>query len=212
MEENKSEQMLTSSGEQPEQNNSTLKVEKQLNYENLTGSPLPKFKSAKELGKAYENLEKEFTQKCQKVKELTEKIDTRENTASVPEYQKNGWEEKVEKFFSSHPEAKEYVNEISEVLQSDEKIANGDDSLDGALTKVLAQKFMPYDKLVNDKDFLEKYIYSNDEISKNIVEKYLDKLEQKKAMPLMASSNGSGTFTSPVEKPKTIEDAGKMAE
>lgn len=200
-------------GEQPENLSSTLNAEEQPeNMELNSGSPISKFKSVKELGMAYQNLEKEFTQKCQKVKELTDKINALDNTEFVPEYERDDWEKNVKDFFENQPLAKDFVAEISEVLSSDESIAKGQNSLQNALTKVLAGKFVPYEKLICDEEFLNNYIYSNHEISEKIINNYLDGLQQKKAMPLISSVSGSGTFTSPVKKPKTIKDAGKMVE
>lgn len=201
-------------GEQPAKNSSTLTAEEQPeNMELESGSPILKFKSVKELGNAYQNLEKEFTQKCQKVKELTDKLLEMENTKTfVPEYERDDWGENVKAFFANHPLAKDYIAEISDVLKNDELIANQSNSLNNALTKVLADKFVPYDKLAQDEQFLEKYIYNNKQISEKIVNNYLDSLQKNKAMPLMTSISGSGTFVSPVKKPKTIKDAGKMVE
>ena len=208
------EENIKEIGEQPEKENSTWIAEEQskkMEFEN--GSPILKFKSVKELGNAYQNLEKEFTQKCQKVKELTDKLSEMENTKTfVPEYERDDWAENVKSFFANHPLAKDYIVEISDVLKNNEMIANQSNSLDSALTKVLANKFVPYDKLINDEQFLEQYVYNNKQISEKIVNDYLDGLQKNKAMPLMTSISGSGTFASPVKKPKTIKDAGKMVE
>ena len=207
------EEIIEKIGEQPEKDSSTLLAEEQQeNLELDNGSPILKFKSVKELGNAYQSLEKEFTQKCQKVKELTDKLSEMENTKFVPEYERDDWGENVKAFFANHPMAKDYVAEISDVLKNDELIANQPNSLNNALTKVLADKFMPYDKLVEDEQFLEQYVYNNKKISEKIVNSYLDSLQKNKAMPLMTSISGSGTFASPVKKPKTIKDAGKMVE
>ena len=204
------EEEIKNFGEQPE-TDSTLTTGEQENFlESNNGSPISKFKSAKDLG---QNLEKEFTQKCQKVKELSDKLSALENTEkSVPEFEKQDWEESVKTFFSQNPMAKDYIAEISEVLLNDEDVAKQPNSLQNALTKVLAKKFVPYDKLASDEEFLEKYIYSNNKVSQKIINNYLDGLQKNKAMPLISSVSGSGTFSSPVKKPKTIKDAGKMVE
>ncbi|HAJ77705.1 MAG TPA: hypothetical protein DCO89_01375 [Clostridiales bacterium] len=208
------EEIIKQNGEQPLEIGSTLIAEEQQKkMEHESGSPILKFKSVKELGNAYQNLEKEFTQKCQKIKELTDKLLEMENTTKfVPEYERDDWGENVKAFFANHPLAKEYIAEISDVLKNDELIANQSNSLNNALTKVLAGKFVPYDKLAQDEQFLEQYVYSNKQISERIVNNYLDSLQKNKAMPLMTSISGSGTFASPVKKPKTIKDAGKIVE
>ena len=202
-------------GEQPTDSLTLVAEEQQENFKaEDVGSPIEKFKSVDALKVAYKNLEKEFTQKCQKIKELTDKLSVQENinTEFIPEYQKDDWDKKVLEFFNNHKEAKEYVNEISNVLSTNEKIANSENSLENALTKVLADKFVSQDKLAENEEFLEKYIYSNKKISDKIIDNYLSSLSQKKAMPLISSSSGAGTVSSPTKKPTTIKDAGKMLE
>lgn len=200
-------------GEQPTESFTLNAEEQHIDEEKtLQGSPIKKFKSVEALNDAYENLEKSFTQKCQKVKELTDKLETLDNVQKTPEFKKDDWETKVANFFSSHPEAKEYATEISKVLESDEKIACSENSLQSALTKVLAEKYVPYSSLIKDEKFLDSYVYSNNEISEKIINNYLQNIEDKRAMPLVSSVSGSGTFASPIKKPKTLDDAGRMAE
>ena len=204
-------------GEQPKTSRQTFDAEEQQDILKAEeGSPIGKFKSVEALKFAYENLEKEFTQKCQKIKELTDKLEDLDNAKNsfvdAPEYESDDWEENVKTFFASHPLAKNYVAEISEVLKSDEDVAKSKNSLQTALTKVLANKFVPYETLAQDDEFLEKYIYQNKKVSEKIVNNYLDNLENQKALPLITGVSGTGTFSSPVKKPKTIKDAGKMVE
>lgn len=202
-------------GEQPEASFALNAEEQQENSKaKANGSPIDKFKSVEALSAAYQNLEKEFTQKCQKIKELTDQLSAQENTKQnfVPEYMKDDWGEKVLEFFNSHQEAKEYVNEISKVLSTNKQIANSENSLENALTKVLADKFVSEKQLAENDEFLEKYIYSNKKVGEKIIDKYLDNLAKNKAMPLISSSSGAGTVSSPVKKPTTLKDAGKMVE
>ena len=208
-------------GEQPETKDINLGAEEQQNEKtdiDEKGSPfniLSKFKSVDALSEAYQNLEKEFTQKCQKIKELTDKIAVQENMAkqkAIPEYLKDGWDQKVANFYSTHPEAEKFAYDISKVIQTDGRIASSETALEDALTKVLAQKYMPVEELVQNKEFLDKYIYSNQSISEKIVMDYLNNVKEQRVMPLMSSVGGSGTFSSPVKKPTTLNDASKMAE
>lgn len=207
-------------GEQPTKENIDLGAEEQQIEQNISekGSPfniLSKFKSVDALSEAYQNLEKEFTQKCQKIKELSDKIAVQENMAkqkAIPEYLKEGWDQKVANFYSTHPEAEKFAYDISKVIQTDGRIASSETALEDALTKVLAQKYMPVEELVQNKEFLDKYIYSNQSISEKIVMDYLNNVKEQRVMPLMSSVGGSGTFSSPVKKPTTLNDASKMAE
>lgn len=207
-------------GEKPQAEKINLGAEEQQNEteKTVTGSPfgvLSKFKSVDALSEAYQNLEREFTQKCQKIKELNDKILNQENMEkqkSIPGYLKEGWDQKVADFYSSHPEAQQFAFDISKVIQTDSKIASSETALEDALTKVLAKKFVPYDELVKNPEFLNKYIYSNQNINEKIVMDYLNNVKSQKVMPLMNSVGGTGTFASPVKKPSTLNDASKMAE
>ena len=208
-------------GEQPETKDVNLGAEDQQIEKTDAiekGSPfniLSKFKSVDALSEAYQNLEKEFTQKCQKIKELTDKIAVQENMAkqkAIPEYLKDGWDKKVANFYSTHPEAEKFAYDISKVIQTDGRIASSETALEDAFTKVLAQKYMPVEELVENKEFLDKYIYSNQNISEKIVMDYLNNVKEQRVMPLMSSVGGSGTFSSPVKKPATLNEASKMAE
>ena len=201
--------------EQPQESLTLGAEEQQVKNDGTeSGSLMEKFKTVDALQKAYANLEKEFTIKCQKVKELSEKLENSDKVTEevIPEYQGENWEERVATFFAEKPEAKNYVAEISEVLSTDEEIARGKNSLENALTKVLASKFEPYSSLIQNEKFLNEYVYSNKEISDKIINNYLENISKEKSLPLMSSSSGVGTFSSPIAKPKTIGEAGKLAE
>ena len=209
------ENEINKDGEQPT-DDLTLNVEEQQTETKAqsTGSPIYKFKSVEALGEAYQNLEKEFTQKCQKIKELTDKLNALDNTNQnfVPEYQKDDWPQKVLEFFASHQNAKQYIKEISEVISTNADIANGKNILENALTKVLADKYVSQKELAEDEEFLENYIYSNKKVGEKIIDKYLDGLSKQKAMPLISSSSGAGAVSAIAKKPTTIKDAGKLVE
>lgn len=200
------------SGEQP-QTDFTLNAGEQQNFENQIegGSLMDKFKNVEALKTAYKNLEKQFTQKCQKVKELTEKISGFDNVKeSAPKPEQTDTQGLAE-FFESCPQAKKYEDEISRAML-DSDVASTKNPLQTALTKVLTSKIVPYDLLVKDEEFLNAHIYNNEQINKKIVDRYLQDISTKKAMPLIAGFSGTGNVTSPVSKPKTITEAGRVAE
>ena len=199
-------------GEQPQQSSTLNAGEQQIidETQTLSGSLMDKFKTVDALQNAYKNLEKEFTQKCQKVKELTDKVSALDN-ANAPREEQVDKDKEFKDFLQSQPQVQMYEDEISKVVM-EEEVASTKNPYLTALTKVLSSKIVPYDKLVNDEDFLNNYIYNNEKINKNIVDKYLQDIMSKKAMPLIADFGGAGTVSSPVSKPKTILEAGKVAE
>lgn len=200
-------------GEQPENISETFSVEEQQNLntsENLTGSPINKFKSVEALKIAYENLEKEFTKKCQKLKEL-ENVSC-ENANMAPQYETTNWDEKVCEFFSTFPQAKPFAEEISNVIKSDKEIACSNNSLNNAWTKVLASKYRAEDELIKDENFLNKFVYNNPEIADYFINQYLQKIINNKSATVISGNMGSATFSAPAKKPHSIKDAGKMVE
>ena len=71
---------------------------------------------------------------------------------------------------------------------------------------------MSYNKIVDDQNFLNEYIFSNSKIKEHFIDDYLKDISEKKTLPLMTSANGIGTTVAPVSKPKTIGEAGRVAE
>ena len=173
------------------------------------GSLLDKFKSVDALKSAYQNLEKEFTQKCQEFSRANEKLSLAEN-AVAPE--KPIADKRFEEFLSKNSVAKKYVQEMSEILK-DDKTENRDETFfESTLEKAIAQKNMSYNKIVDDQNFLNEYIFSNSKIKEHFIDDYFKDISEKKTLPLMTSTNGIGTTVAPVIRPKTIGEAGRVAE
>lgn len=183
--------------------------------EMLEGSSLlNKFKTVGALCKAYENLEKEFTKKCQKLSELKCENDALDKTKTdvLPQNTNENWLNKVSNFLSENQNAKNYMEEITNILSEDENLAKKEDALELAYSKVLKKNFKTKEELANDDEFLEKYIYSSDAVKNKIIEDYLLKLENNKTIPLISSVRGSMSITSPKFTPKNLKDAGRYAE
>lgn len=199
-------------GEQPQESVTLNAGEQQVNEKTPSGSLMDKFKNVEALQKAYKNLEKEFTIKCQKIKELSDKLSSFDNAEKLaPKLDEAGLQKDLDNFLQNHPQAKQYEVEISKAVKED-STASTENPFETALTKVLTDKILSYDALVTNEDFLSKYIYNNEQIKKTIVDKYLEDIVSNKAMPLITGFSGTGTATSPVSKPKSIFEAGKVAE
>jgi hypothetical protein len=118
----------------------------------------------------------------------------------------------VQTFFETNPNAKEYVNEISELILKDKTVANSTESLDIAWAKVLNNKFTSPEKLAKDEQFVSKYILNNKEVTQQIIKNYLQGLSSKKTAPVISAHSGSGFSLAPKNKPNNLEEAKKMAE
>ena len=157
---------------------------------------LGKFKNIEELQKAYKSLEAEFTKRSQKLKEY-------ENTTI-------SWEDKVDKFLDKNPTAKDYAQDIYEEISNDDNLINMDNCLEIAFSRALEKKIVPYDKLVSNSEFLDKYIYSNKQVTDKIIENYLSNLKNYSPVKLMG--DGGQFAISSKNRPKSIKDCGELVE
>lgn len=184
----------------------------EMNKDLVSGSS--KFKSTEELLKAYENLEKEFTKKCQKLSAIcgdnkTEKEDKTDDV--LPQYKKEDWLKKTGEFLANNENAKNYVKQIAEILINDEDLAKKEDALELAYSRVLKQNFVPKEQLLDDEEFLNEFVYKNEKIKNKIIEDYLLNLQMNKNVPLIANGCGSTSVSSPKFKAKDLSEAGKFA-
>ncbi len=174
-----------------------------------------KFANGDELLKAYKNLESEFTKKCQLVKELEARSASsspeKGEERSTPLYEKEIWDETVASFVEKYPIAKKYAAEIGAILKSDPELASDKRCLEIALGKAVAKSYKEPESIIEDGDFLEKYVYKNDKIRDKIVEEYLSELSPLGGAPDLIRHGGAASILPP-NRARTLEEAGAMAE
>lgn len=182
-----------------------------------TGSPFGKFNNANDLLNAYNNLQSEFTRKCQKLSELEKQQASSDNESTstsveeeTPQYVKADWQEQISEFLKSHPDAQNFAKEIANEIYSDKVLALSPHSLELAYGRILAKNYKSKEQLANDDEFLEKYIYSNSQITKRILDDYLKDFT--KSPHLISSKVGAVTGLSPNKKPNNLTEARKYAE
>ena len=168
--------------------------------EKETEKPSSKFKSVEDLEKAYNSLEKEFTKRCQRLKQLEKELSAQ--NADTPEQ----WKAKVDKFFSETPEAKPFAREMAEVISLDTALRGRKDCLETALNRVLMKKYRSPRDLATDEVFLREHILGSDFVKKAVIDGYMKDLREGKP-PVLISRAGQNTVA-PRNKPKTIRDAG----
>lgn len=160
-----------------------------------------KFKSPEALLDAYNNLEKEFTRKCQRLSEL-EKDKTEENEIS--------FEDKFSQFLSENTDAIGYSEEIMKIAQTDDKIKSLQDPFMAAWCKVLCEDVL---HRASAGDYcLNKYVLSSEEIQHKIVEDYLGKLREQKNPVVISSSSGERVSSAEIEHPSTLEEAKQLVD
>lgn len=117
--------------EQPEVNPLTSTLEVELDKEDK-GS-YGKFKTAEELKTAYEKLEREFTRKSQKLKEMESKL--------LERVEEDKWAVKVRDLEQKFPVSRTLGEEITTYIKENKGLIEREDCLESALLHVLATKF-----------------------------------------------------------------------
>ena len=194
---------VSSQGEEISQN-----VNKRVE-ETLEGSKFGKFKNAEALFEAYNNLQADYTKKCQTLSCLqnNEKANGEKSTPSNYNYT-----EYANNFFANNPNAKKYEDKLLKIIVEDKEVASDTNPLNSAWNKFVNSKFLDEEELVNNEEFLQKYIFSNETIKNKIIQNYFNSLNIPKSPTLISSQKGSESVLSSVTKPKTIKEARKLVE
>ncbi len=146
-----------------------------------------KFKSAESLFEGYQQLEKEFTKKCQVLKKLEGRADNNQQI--------------LEKMLQINPDLSCFADEL--------KNACGVEEFAIKLAETLTGKIHEPCNMINDEEFLNNYVYSNEKIINKIVADYLDSLVSIQVPQTIAK--GGNCYVSPTYRPRTLDEAGKMA-
>ena len=182
-------------GEQPnEANVHAVATDGNIGTSASEGSPLGKFKDADKLLDAYNELQSEFTRKCQKLSDAEKKLQDLSNAhnfgqESVKEKNEFAWNKNIKEFLQSHKNANAFAEEITKELIDNEMWREDEKGLELAYSKVLERNFIPQNELANNQDFLDKYIYNNDEIKEKIIKEYVSSLQGTQS-PIVIGSKG----------------------
>lgn len=179
---------------QPEENEAD-KINEDINEQKIG-----KFKNPQELLRAYGELEREFTRRSQRLKEL-------ENGRQAPMSEEE-WKDTVDKFFKKIPAAKAFAKDIANEIVNNPQLREEADCLNVALTRVLIDKFRTPSQLMEDGQFLNDYVFSSEKVKNAIIAEYLDGVRQ--GVPPFTMQGGGMQCVAPAVKPKTIEEAGFM--
>ena len=203
-----------SAGAQEEKDNNEPK---ELN----NGSPYGKFKDAKSLLNAYNNLEAEFTRKSQKLSEILKENLSQKESALPTEnsanenrktalYSQPNWKQKVSEFYKNNANAKNESKNIAKILVKYPEIAKSENCLDIAYKMVISEKYVEPALLSNDEDFLKKYIADNERAKEMIIGSYIKSLNARPSAPEIVSGRGNNISPTPAKKLSSINEAGEV--
>ena len=178
-----------------------LEAEPEQSAENSESSMLGKFKDAQSLLEAYNSLQAEFTRKSQKLAEL-QKLQEQNTTLSN--------NDSLETILTGSDDIDKYKKEITEILDNDSDLSNLPNKNHVAF-KIIKEAERKSADTLNNPEFIDKYIESNENIKSKIISNYLSNLNEMPAAPKVISGNSSNIYFSPsIQVPKTLKDAGDI--
>ena len=166
-----------------------------------TNREIGKFKNPEELLRAYGLLEKEFTKKSQRLKEL-------ENTIATPFKTEEDWKVAVDKFFERTPSAKPFARDIARKIIESPELKQDKNCLNIALMQVLIDKFRTPEQLMQDGQFLNDYVLQSSKVKDAIISTYLKDIREGQP-PKTLSADGL-QCVAPSRKIRSIEEAGRL--
>lgn len=178
-----------------------------------------KFNSPESLLEAYNNLQREFTKKCQKLSELEKNVADNEEKETLknetenssPAFLGDSWRSKVAEFLGSNAYAKNFSKEISAEILNDPKLQKSENMLEIAWSRVLAKNFKTPEQIANDNSFFENYVLGNEEVKKQVFSSYLSELNEMQTPNLIgASVRGGRSMVVKSSKPTSLKDANEI--
>lgn len=204
--------------EQPEINSATAEQSADgTRAENLENGSLGKFKDTESLLSAYNNLQAEFTRKCQALSQLQKEADNvkdeQEQTVQpvTPVYLNDDWNEKVYAFLENNIEAKPYAKEISQLIMQDENLASSDDALSLAWSKIAIKNYKsPKDNLEDD-DFIQNYVLKSEKVKQAVVNHLSQQIKNNNNPNLINSISGGSYGSVKIKTPTSLLEAKELA-
>ena len=183
------------------------------------GSQLGKFNSPESLLEAYNNLQREFTKKCQKLSELEKqqtdnvKLETSQDETKnkAPVYENLNWRSKVADFLSSNEYARKFSKEISAEIINDQNLQSSENMLEIAWSRVLAKNFKTPEQIASDNNFMQNFVLGNEEVKKQVFNSYVSELNSVNVPNLIgAGFKGGKNMITKSNKPTSLKDANQI--
>lgn len=178
-----------------------LEAEPEIKSENSESSIYGKFKDAETLLNAYNSLEAEFTRKSQKLSEIQRKL---EENALLSN------NDSLEKIIDDSSDLEKYKKEVAEILDDNSDLSNLPNR-NFVAVKIIKEAERKTAEKLNNPEFVDKYIESNNALKEKIISNYLSTLNNVSSAPKVISGNASSIYISPsLNIPKTFKDAGEI--
>lgn len=183
------------------------------------GSPIGKFNSPESLLAAYNNLQREFTKKCQKLSEYEKHYaDNAQNETSLkdetenvaPAFENREWRSNVADFLRKNEHARGFAKEISEEILNDPALQKSSNMLEIAWSRVLSKNYKTPEQIATDNNFLQNFVLSNEEVKKQVFSSYMNDVQNTPNL-IGSGMRGGKSALSISNRPINLDDAGTLA-
>lgn len=198
---------------------------------------LGKFKDANALLTAYNNLQAEFTRKCQLLKSLqqdkidgknkpadsTEDSEIKENNENITKNSENNDENaKLSSDLSAGGEENnqdDYLQSLSQFLEENELAKDYAEEIENYLQgnriknpyeDAWANVVLNHIKVKQSDPLISRYVLTSDDVKNKIIENYLNELVNQKPPYVISSQGGQRVSGVIPDSPKTLEEAKKL--
>ncbi len=167
-----------------------------------------KFKSAEKLLEAYNNLESEFTKKCQLLSELQK--DKRQEESSAPSTQtetqtsQQNEDDQFSAFLLANEMAKPFEEEIKEKVSSTNQLSPYEVAWAKVVLGHLNAEQKTSDPIVNN------YVLSDENVRKKVIQEYLSDLAKHKPPQVISSAGGERVSSISPDTPTSLSEAKEM--
>lgn len=141
-----------------------------------------KFKDVEALLNAYENLEKEFTKKCQLLSEFEK------DKICKQEEQSKNLDEKLNKFLEENSDAINYIDEIKSIVENSDELKNESDPFGHAFENLVFNSLKSQNKTNNK--IVENFVLKDEEIRNLVLENYMTELKENFVPKVISSVSG----------------------
>ena len=164
------------------------------------GVPVGKFKSVDDLYDAYNNLQSEFTRKCQRLAEL-EKDKTQKDEIPI----ETKLEDEFKVFLAENSEAAAFAEQIKNEVLQNEELKTSQKPFDKVWSKMIYEKFSLPNKA--KEPLVQNFVLNDEDLKNLVIEKYVKELSEHKVPTLMTTSSGERVTKPATPKPDTFEQA-----
>ena len=162
------------------------------------GEKVGKFKNVEALLDAYNNLEKEFTKKSQRLAEFEK--DKMEEEKDLDSQVDN----KLKTFLSSNGEANSYSEELKKRVLENESLKKMDDPFSYVWAEMIFEKLKGSSETDGE---VANYVLGNEKLKNIVLEKYVNQLTENKSPIKISSAGKRVAISTATQKPQNLKDA-----